>query len=69
VHIPYRSTANALADVAAGRIDLTFDATAIELAKTGQVRILAVSGTERDPRLPDVPTVAQAGLKGMETAS
>lgn len=69
VHIPYRSTASALSDVAAGRIDLTFDATAIELAKTGQVRILAVSGTERDPRMPDVPTVAQAGLKGMETAS
>jgi len=69
VHIPYRSTSNALADVAAGRIDLTFDATAIELARTGQVRILAVSGTERDPRLPNVPTVAEAGLKGMETAS
>lgn len=69
VHIPYRSTSNALSDVAAGRIDLTFDATAIELAKTGQVRILAVSGTERDPRLPNVPTVAEAGLKGMETAS
>ncbi|MDM0059145.1 Bug family tripartite tricarboxylate transporter substrate binding protein [Variovorax fucosicus] len=69
VHIPYRSTASALTEVAAGRIDLTFDATAIELAKTGKVRILAVSGTERDPRMPDVPTVAEAGLKGMETSS
>ena len=69
VHIPYRSTSSALTDVAAGRIDLTFDATAFELARTGQVRILAVSGTERDPRMPDVPTVAEAGLKGMETAS
>ncbi len=69
VHVPYRSTSSALTEVAAGRVDLTFDATAIELAKTGRVRILAVSGTERDPRLPDVPTVAEAGLKGMETAS
>jgi tripartite-type tricarboxylate transporter receptor subunit TctC len=69
VHVPYRSTASALTEVAAGRVDLTFDATAIELAKTGKVRILAVSGTERDPRMPDVPTVAEAGLKGMETAS
>jgi len=69
VHIPYRSTSSALTDVAAGRIDLTFDATAFELARTGQVRILAVSGTERDPRMPEVPTVAEAGLKGMETAS
>lgn len=69
VHIPYRSTSSALTEVAAGRIDLTFDATAIELARTGRVRILAVSGTERDPRMPDVPTVAEAGLRGMETAS
>ena len=69
VHIPYRSTSGALMEVAAGRIDLTFDATAIDLARTGKVRILAVSGTQRDPRMPDVPTVAEAGLKGMETNS
>ena len=69
VHVPYRSTSSALTEVASGRVDLTFDATAIELAKIGKVRILAVSGTERDPRIPEVPTVAEAGLKGMETAS
>jgi tripartite-type tricarboxylate transporter receptor subunit TctC len=69
VHVPFRSTSSALTEVAAGRVDLTFDATAIELAKMGKVRILAVSGTDRDPRLPDVPTVAEAGLKGMETNS
>ncbi|MBD9665540.1 tripartite tricarboxylate transporter substrate binding protein [Variovorax sp. VRV01] len=69
VHVPFRSTSSALTEVAAGRVDLTFDATAIELAKMGKVRILAVSGTNRDPRLPDVPTVAEAGLKGMETNS
>jgi tripartite-type tricarboxylate transporter receptor subunit TctC len=69
VHIPYRSTSAALLEVAAGRVDLTFDATAMELAKTGKVKILAVSGTQRDPRMPDVPTVAEAGLKGMETNS
>lgn len=69
VHIPYRSTSGALMEVAAGRIDLTFDATAIDLARAGKVRILAMSGTQRDPRMPDVPTVAEAGLKGMETNS
>ena len=69
VHVPFRSTSSALTEVAAGRIDLTFDGTALELAKTGKVRILAVSGTDRDPRMPDVPTVAEAGLKGMETNS
>jgi tripartite-type tricarboxylate transporter receptor subunit TctC len=69
VHIPYRSTSSALNEVAAGRIDLTFDATAIQLANAGKVRILAVTGTQRDPRMPEVPTVAEAGLKGMETNS
>jgi tripartite-type tricarboxylate transporter receptor subunit TctC len=69
VHVPFRSTANALTEVAAGRVDLTFDGTALELAKTGKVRILAVSGTDRDPRMPEVPTVAEAGLRGMETNS
>ena len=69
VHIPYRSTASALTEVAAGRVDLTFDATAIQLANAGKVRILAVTGTQRDPRMPEVPTVAEAGLKGMETNS
>jgi tripartite-type tricarboxylate transporter receptor subunit TctC len=69
VHIPYRSTSAALLEVAAGRVDLTFDATAFELARTGKVKILAVSGTQRDPRMPDIPTVAEAGLKGMETNS
>jgi tripartite-type tricarboxylate transporter receptor subunit TctC len=69
VHVPFRSTSSALTEVAAGRVDLTFDGTALELAKTGKVRILAVSGTDRDPRMPDVPTVAEAGLKGMETNS
>ncbi|CAN7756878.1 tripartite tricarboxylate transporter substrate binding protein [Variovorax sp. LjRoot130] len=69
VHIPYRSTSGALTEVAAGRIDLTFDATATQLANAGKVRILAVSGNQRDPRIPDVPTVAEAGLKGLETTS
>ena len=69
VHVPFRSTSSALTEVAAGRVDLTFDGTALELAKTGKVRILAVSGTDRDPRMPDVPTVAEAGLKAMETNS
>ena len=69
VHIPYRSTSGALTEVAAGRIDLTFDATATQLASTGKVRILAVSGNQRDPRMSDVPTVAEAGLKGLETNS
>jgi tripartite-type tricarboxylate transporter receptor subunit TctC len=63
VHIPYRSTAAALNDVAAGVLDMTFDATAKAYADAGKVRILGVTGSHRDPRLPGVPTMAEAGLK------
>ncbi len=63
VHIPYRSTAAALNDVAAGLVEMTLDATAKTYADAGKVRILAVTGAQRDPRLPDVPTTAEAGLR------
>ncbi len=63
VHIPYRSTAAALNDVAGGTLDMTFDATVKAYADAGKVRLLAVTGAQRDPRLPDVPTAVEAGLK------
>jgi len=63
VHIPYRSTSAALNDVAGGLVDMTLDATAKTYADAGKVRILAVTGTQRDPRLPDVPTTTEAGLR------
>lgn len=69
VHIPYRSTAGALNDVAGGTLDMTFDATAKAYADAGKVRLLAVTGTKRDPRLPDVPTAVEAGLKDFVVVS
>lgn len=63
VHIPYRSTSAALNDVAAGNVEMTLDATAKTYADAGKVRILAVTGEKRDPRLPDVPTTTEAGLR------
>jgi tripartite-type tricarboxylate transporter receptor subunit TctC len=63
VHIPYRSTVGALNDVAGGTLDMTFDATAKAYADAGKVRLLAVTGVQRDPRLPGVPTAVEAGLK------
>lgn len=62
-HIPYKSTTGATADVAAGLVDLSFDATAKPYADAGKVRIVAVTGATRDPRMPSVPTAAEAGLK------
>ena len=62
VHIPYRSTAGALNDVAGGTLDMTFDATAKAYAEAGKVRMLAVTGMHRDPRMPGVPTARESGL-------
>lgn len=69
VHVPYRSTSAALNDVVGGVVDLAFDATAKPYADAGKVKILAVTGRQRDPRLPNVPTVAEAGFKEMTVVS
>lgn len=69
VHIPYRSTSGALNDVAGGTLDMTFDATAKAYADAGKVRMLAVTGVHRDPRLPSVPTAVEAGLKDFVVVS
>jgi tripartite-type tricarboxylate transporter receptor subunit TctC len=63
VHVPYRGTPAALADVVAGRLDLIFDyvVTSLPLIKDGQLRPLAVTGQQRLALLPEVPTVAEAG--------
>lgn len=63
VHVPYKSTSAAIIDVAGGVLDLTFDATAKAYADAGKVKIIAVTGDHRDPRLPNVPTAAESGLK------
>lgn len=63
-HVPYKSTAAALNDVAGGQLDLTLDATAHTLARAGKVRVLATTGSQRSPLMPEVPTAVQAGLPG-----
>jgi tripartite-type tricarboxylate transporter receptor subunit TctC len=64
VHIPYKGSAPAAADVAAGRAHVQFDVltTFQQFIPTGRIRALAVAGPKRDPRLPDVPTTAEAGI-------
>ncbi len=66
VHIPYRGNGPALGDVAAGQVQAIFSGIppAISSAKTGQTRILAVTTKQRLKSLPDVPTVAEAGVPG-----
>ncbi len=66
VHVPYRGGAPAMTDLLGGRIDFMFDSlgTAHQHLPSGKVRALAVTSTKRNPSLPDVPTVAEAGLPG-----
>ena len=68
VHVPYRGTPAALADVAAGRLDLIFDyaVTSGPLIEGGQLRPLAVTGNRRLVALPQVPTVGQLGWPAAE---
>lgn len=63
VHIPYNGSAPALTDVVAGHVQMMIDGTAIPQVKSGNLRALAVTGTEHSKALPDVPTMAEAGVK------
>jgi tripartite-type tricarboxylate transporter receptor subunit TctC len=63
-HVPYKGTAPAVNDLLAGNVDLMFNelATSIELNKSGQARILAVTVKDRVPALPDIPTLEEVGV-------
>lgn len=65
VHIPYRGTGQAMADLVAGQVDMMFDATVtvIPQAQGGRIRPLAIAGRKRSSRLPEVPTLEEMGLK------
>ncbi len=66
-HVPYRGTGPALLDVVAGRITMNFSSPppAIQLAREGRLRAIAVTGDNRIGTLPETPTLAQAGLPGV----
>ncbi|MDB5374750.1 MAG: Tripartite-type tricarboxylate transporter, receptor component TctC [Belnapia sp.] len=68
VHVPYRGSAPGLADLIGGRVDMSIDnlPNVLPNVEGGRLRALAVTGSARDPALPDVPTFAEAGLPGYE---
>jgi tripartite-type tricarboxylate transporter receptor subunit TctC len=68
VHIPYKGSSGARTDILGGQVQMMFDAvtTMSEHVKVGQVRALATSGKVRSTVLPDVPTLAEAGVPGYE---
>jgi tripartite-type tricarboxylate transporter receptor subunit TctC len=64
VHVPYKGTAQAVNDVVAGHMDLMFleMGSAFQLYKAGRAKILAIASRERAPRIPDIPTLIEAGV-------
>ena len=71
VHVPYKGTTQFLPDLMSGRVQMSVDSMPAHLPhiKSGKVRALAVATRTRVPMLPDVPTMAEAGLPGYETAT
>ncbi len=68
VHIPHKASGEARSSVLGGHVQMMFDAitTMADNARAGQVRILGTTGKTRSPLMPDVPTVAEAGVPGYE---
>ncbi|UUX95326.1 tripartite tricarboxylate transporter substrate binding protein [Aquabacterium sp. J223] len=69
-HIPYKGGAPAVGDVVGGQVDFFFAAigTAGPHVASGKLRPIGLTGTRRHPALPQVPTIAEAGLPGYETS-
>jgi tripartite-type tricarboxylate transporter receptor subunit TctC len=70
VHVPYRGTGPAIIGIMSGEASVMFMPTtnAVPLVKAGRMRALAVTTRERVPAMPELPTVAESGLKGYESS-
>ncbi|WP_420225116.1 Bug family tripartite tricarboxylate transporter substrate binding protein [Pigmentiphaga litoralis] len=64
VHVPYNGQAQFMTDLIGGHIDLVFSSAGFPYIQSGKVKGLAVTGAQRVPGAPDIPTVAEAGVKG-----
>ncbi|MBL8353418.1 Bug family tripartite tricarboxylate transporter substrate binding protein [Delftia deserti] len=71
VHVPYKGTGPALQDLLGGQVDLTFGTAPpfMPHVQSGKLRVLAVTGPQRLPSLPDAPTTAEAGYAGVNATS
>jgi tripartite-type tricarboxylate transporter receptor subunit TctC len=71
VHVPYKGGSDAAKDLIGGRVQYMFDSasSAIIAAGTGKVKIVAVAAAARIPALPDVPTLAEQGVVGLDLPS
>jgi tripartite-type tricarboxylate transporter receptor subunit TctC len=67
-HIPYKGSGQAIVDLLSGQVDLNFESppNVMTHAKAGKLRVLAITSDKRSPLLPDVPTMAEAGVRNAE---
>jgi tripartite-type tricarboxylate transporter receptor subunit TctC len=70
-HIPYRGSAPAIVDLMGGQVQVSFDTmpSVIGHIRNGKIKPLAVAAAKRNPQLPNVPTMAEAGVKGVEMSA
>ena len=71
LHIPYKGSAPAMTDLLGGQTSVMFDnmPSAIQHVRSGKLRPIAVTTAKRSPELPNVPTIAEAGVPGYEATS
>ena len=67
-HVPYKGAGQAISDLLAGQMQFAFTTIQIALPHlgTGRLRVLGIGSVKRFPRLPDLPTIAESGVKGYE---
>ena len=70
VHVPFKGSGQAMPSLLAGQVQLVFDPipTSLPHVKSGRLRALAISTVARSPAIPELPTVAEAGVPGYESS-
>ena len=71
VHVPYKGGGNSTQDVIGGQVQLTFEnpAVSLPLARSGSIRALAVTSSVRNPQIPELPTMIEAGVPDFVSVS
>ncbi len=71
VHVPYKGTGPAITDLLGGQVQLMFNSmpSVLPLVASGKLKALAVGSAQRSPAVPDIPTVAEAGVPGFENVT